>query len=177
MNYKLVQWTFDYADEFDVFGACVLDSNTFEKHLADSQEILKGRFQEIDDNLGKRKEEFYEAYDRIIDEFETTDIISIYDLPFYYEISNKFRSLAYIFSIDKTKETAFQEWKKDSKMYEGSNFELYFGTNQCIDFYSVDDYIDSLEVKDITKTQYDFLLENFGESWGTAHSFFPLETW
>lgn len=66
------------------------------------------------------------------------------------------------------------EWKElihKIKLYESSLFsdcEFYFGTNECIIIQSFDEFLEGIDVQNITKQEYDIINELFGESYETT---------
>lgn len=44
--------------------------------------------------------------------------------------------------------------------------EVYFGTNEAIEFEDLEEYLDSFEITEITKQQYDAIGDVIGDSFG-----------
>lgn len=74
------------------------------------------------------------------------------------------------FEVDAFWVTTQQEYdqflKKVSNYDWSESDEIYFGTNEWINFYSTDELIDSLEVTPITQEFYSQLIAHFGETYG-----------
>lgn len=61
----------------------------------------------------------------------------------------------------------FEVWKeKLSKSVISEDKEIYFGTNECISFDSYDDIIDSLRIKEISKSEAKTIIKLIGRTYG-----------
>ena len=49
-------------------------------------------------------------------------------------------------------------------------YEVYFGTNECLRFESYENWFEAFEVREISKEDYMFLKVQFGEQYGTGAS-------
>lgn len=66
---------------------------------------------------------------------------------------------------------------KPTDYIRDTEIEIYFGTNEQLTFCSYENFKQDVKVVPITEKEYEFLLANFGSSWGTASGVFELERW
>ncbi len=72
-----------------------------------------------------------------------------------------------------------EQWKKlcaDTKKFfkAAGEVEVCFGTNEELQFSDYKDWSRQFTKKEITEEQYNFLLETFGENWGTGSGAFEI---
>jgi len=75
---------------------------------------------------------------------------------------------------------ALKEWnelraktKKAFKDY-GQSVEHCFGTNEAVEFNNFKDWDRHFKVTEISDDEYQFLKDNFGETWGTGSDVFEI---
>jgi len=64
-------------------------------------------------------------------------------------------------------QNTLKEYEKYLNINENS-LEYYFGTNESITWESFDDLIKSITISGISAEKTDFLIEQFGDSWGAS---------
>lgn len=63
-------------------------------------------------------------------------------------------------------ETEWEHYKAKVKKIRFSGREFYFGTNEFMEWDSADDYLNELDVKEISELEYHTVLKLFGDDYG-----------
>lgn len=75
----------------------------------------------------------------------------------------------------------FEDWNRLCKKTEKAwgnilDFEVYFGTNECMIYDNYQDWLDSFKIREITAEEAKFLRQCFGSRFGTGSAAFDAAT-
>lgn len=137
----------NYADEFDVYGFKVMKEDEY--------------------NVGIQKARNF------LDHYFRFPLI-----PLTEKELEKTRNRPYIVTGDKFAYITYEEYLADipkwnKKVYSDKVFELYFGTNEQLQWYSTEDFLSSLKTKEITEEEAKIIEKLFGKEYG--FTYFPLD--
>jgi len=150
MKYYLIKMSADYADEFDVKAFIICNETDYLKNRKKTEDILDTFFE-----VGNVTEEQF-------------DKISSYNK--YIEYPSKENKHGVIV----TYEQYLKEPDKWNHKFRRKEYELGFGTNESLTFYSKEDYFSNLNIQEITEEEYLIIKKLFGTSFGTCSHFFPI---
>jgi crotonobetainyl-CoA:carnitine CoA-transferase CaiB-like acyl-CoA transferase len=98
---------------------------------------------------------------------------------FYCEMFGVFTDEQWKALCEKTKkffdgDAEKEDDEEDDEYGYGNDTEVYFGTNEALNFSDYKDWLQNFKKKEITKAQYDFLKDTFGKTWGTGSGAFTV---
>lgn len=150
MKYYLIKMNANYAGEFDVNGFVAMTEKEYEQSLKHTIKALESFFAKPEGTYeGKLTvEQFNKGRGRYT----------------YATIDGKYREVTY--------EDYLANPSQIGQLLFPRTYERYFGTNEALQWESVQDYLSSLEITEISQEEYNTIDKLFGE-YGTI--FFPLD--
>ena len=169
MKYYYVKEERCWADEFDTFCFAVLTEEEFKDIEEKTNHELDLTFIKFDE------EEFIRRQKAVQDLKKQQNVKHFYqieEIPSDIELPYMYGGYGAGKKFDNQYDASYSDYLK---RFEGSynpSFEASFGTNESHEFYSKEDYWNSIDIKEISEEEYNMLIKIIGKYGGLGS--FPL---